>query len=271
MNVKRAVQQNGRGQTVVYPIPIHGLTPSQDWPVDLPEGEYSVKDLLNVCCIHCPNRSFVVHQYRDSWIVGLNVVTFYQSDRHEPAPGALHYWRSQVDAMAPAAPTRSDLIDALASDQEETRLAARYYIDFARDQASLDDLVSQARPMEKAAWVAVGVISVYSQDNTAPQLTVLTMRSALNDDLPGQPGLKALLAMEFARTAQDTTFLKTAAKLPLSATEITGVKRDIEEALRRSPPLREKLLELNPQWAGFSRPEVEALGETNAFVAPAAP
>ena len=148
---------------------------------------------------------------------------------------------------------------------------ARNYIEWSWRVVEKDKLVSEATTTEKGIWTAVGALS---WARTRPvgwgrMPASGRLRKALQDDqeLADKPGLKALAALELARVTQDTTFLEQVAKRPLSASEITEVKPDMTRILLGSEFVWRKLLELNPQWAGFSKAEIEGL-PANLFSLP---
>jgi hypothetical protein len=216
----------------------------QNYPVDIAAGEYSLRDIVNACCAAHPNRTFHVRQFQGTWDISPTSVTGFFLARRVVSPGALLYWQTAVRAT-PRAPSLTDLIDALSSSDERIRRAARSYIDFARDQVSVDQLISVAGLEDRGAWTAIGIVAMScGLRGTAPRQTVLAMRK-LVAEAGLAPGLKAVLAMELARTGDSTSY-----------------------ALRCSPSLRAKLLQLAPSWSGASNAEIESFGSTNAIVLP---
>ena len=247
-----------------------------DHPVDLLAGNYSIRDILNTCCLANPNRTFFVSlgYHQICFVRPLTVILFYGSG-HDVTPALLSFWKSNVDSTAKALPTEKQLIDTLADNDPRVRLAARNYIEFDLFEmfSKLGNLLSKSDTLEKSMWVAIANLNVVAY--TDPEGPILhlpetdKMEKALKEeDWSGNTGLKALVAMEVARVTRDTTFLEQVAKQPLSVTAIANVKPDIIRTLRVSPYSRGKLLALNPQWAGFSKAEIEALSQTNIFSLP---
>jgi len=184
----------------------------------------------------------------------------------------LYLWQSEIDPAIKGPPTLSQIVDALASKDAHVRSVARNYIEMCWRVVDGAALVSEATTTEKGIWTTVGV------NNGARTRSVALgkgpasdrMRKALQDDkeLTDKPGLRALAAMELARVTEDATFLEQAAKQPISASEIADVKPDMIRSLRYSEFVRQKLLELNPPWAGFSKAEIQGLDLTNVFSLP---
>ena len=176
-------------------------------------------------------------------------------------PGDLYLWQSEIDGPG-RPPTHGQIIDALASKDARVRSVARNYIEWSWRVVEKDKLVSEATTTEKGIWTAVGALS---WARTRPvgwgrMPASGRLRKALQDDqeLADKPGLKALAALESARVTEDTTFLEQVAKRPLSASEITEVKPDMTRILLGSELCSESS-GMNPQWAGFSKAEIEGL------------
>jgi hypothetical protein len=249
-----------------------------DSPVDLPAGAYPARDVLNRCCLSSPNRTFCIERSRSAALTNLlvtplTVVPYKPVDGGAPpTPGALLYWRVEINPLAKEAPTDSEFTDALASHQARVRFAARNYLDMTLPLAQVHRLLTQPAPADRAVWVAVGVLSVLtrSEEVAAWPAAAASLRSVLSDTeaLADKPALRALAVTELARAEKDPMFLEEAAKRPLSAAQIADVKLDLIRNLRYSSFVRSKLLELNPRWAGLSTPEIEALGQTNIFSLP---
>ena len=245
-----------------------------EYVVDLPAGTYSIRDILNICCVANPGRTFSVQTDRVEQYCDVQplAVTGFNPKVHEVSPGALAYWRAEFDETAQTPPTLDQLMDALADKNGRTRAKARRYRDLTLS-VSLGRLPDKVIPFEKGIWTDIAFLGEeVRMDIGGPVFLTSSARlkEALKEqDWSGHPGLKALATMEVARTERDTTFLDQAAKQPLSAAEIANVKLDMIRILRLSEFLRTKLLGLSPQWAGFSKAEMEALGHTdNLFTLP---
>jgi beta-lactamase regulating signal transducer with metallopeptidase domain len=244
------------------------------YPVDLPAGTYSVRDVLNLCCLADPDRTFAITAPRDggceimpslvfSWGIAVTV--------HATGgmPGALDFWRREVNALAQGPPSQEQLIESFASTNARVRWAARMYAVW--EPIDTRALEAPAAPTVEGIWAAVGLLGARELTEEVRRVRpALWLETALRDDtvLTNWPALRALAAVECARVTQDATLLERAAKQPLSESEIAQVKPDMIRNLRYSAFVRQKLVELNPQWAGFSKAEIEELGRTNIFQLP---
>jgi hypothetical protein len=277
-----------------------------NYAVDLPAGIYSARDILNLCCVANQKTTFYIQLKQIdvpkmlSSVAGSNLwyntvsndngSNLIQRGVYFTVPGTvgpgrlvddgiggiragdLYLWQSEIDPAIKGPPTLSQIVDALASKDPRVRSVARNYIEMCWRVVDEAALVSEAGSTEKGIWTTVGVINRARTRSVALGKGPASdrMRKALQDDqeLADKPGLKALAAMELARVTEDATFLEQVAKRPLSASEIADVKPDMIRSLRYSEFVRQKLLELNPPWAGFSKAEIQGLDLTNVFSLP---
>jgi hypothetical protein len=137
------------------------------------------------------------------------------------------------------------------------------------------ELIKPAATEATAIWATVGIDSALgygtglSSPYSPPCIHRLQAVFDRNEDLSSEPGLKALAAVELARFANDFGPLQEVAKQPLSAADIADVIHDLIRDLHYSDEVRDKLVELNPPWEGFSKKEIEELGRTdNLFSLP---
>jgi hypothetical protein len=242
------------------------------YPVNFAKGTYSLKEILNACCIANPDRTFHISAAGAGmwqWVTPLTVLS---SEGQRVPPGALLFWRTEADSAIPGAPTEAQLVDALASSDEHVRWAARNYLGMNLLRIPFHNLASRATSAEEAVWTAVGVLSVYlcTEARTALRLPeTQAIENALKEgDWSRNPGLKALGAIELARVARDTKFLDAVATRPLSESAVASARYDMVRILRCSAFVRKRLSELAPDWAGFPKAAIDALGQTNIFSLP---
>jgi hypothetical protein len=252
-----------------------GTLNTYDCPVSLPSGIYSIRDLINQCCVALPHMGFrVVLSHTGSlpvvepevaglsWLAGKFGVV-------DPTPGASVYWQCIAGPGATNGLTRSDLAADLSSTNATLRADARNYLAvFMR--ADPDGWVQQAPPGETAAWIAVALLRKHVCTYGpvfAPGVERLE-ESVAGDRLKDNPALRVVAAMEIARVTKRTSFFDEAMKVPLSAAEVANVKEDMIRNLHYSEVLRTKMMELNPGWPGFSRADIAAMEDTDYFSRP---
>jgi hypothetical protein len=245
-----------------------------EYPVDLPAGTYSVRDILNICCVANPGRTFCVQPGRVEPYCNVQplAVTGFNPKVHEVSPGALAYWRTEFDETAQTPPSAAQLVDVLAANDGRVRAKARRYLDLTLSISLKGDPTAKATSLEQVVWFDVAALGVSVRMDLGGPISITEsarLKKALKEeDWSGKPGLKALAAMEVARIERDTTFLEQVAKQPLTAAEIADAKYDMIRITRLSEFLRNKLLELNPPWVGFSKGEIEALTDKDIFSLP---
>jgi hypothetical protein len=251
-----------------------------DYPVDLPSGIYSVRDILNLCCIANPTRTFFAWPDGKSTGVEPHLVDSFWKDGKPPST-VVAYWQSEVDNPNQGAPTEAQLTTALASNNPQTRWAARNYLSLCRGHIRLADLVRGAAPGEEALWTAVASCreSVRTREIDLPALERIRQELNGKSSLSISPGVKVIAAMELglfgsgplAGTPEADSAMavfEQVARSPLSSSEISSVRQDMLRMTRRSKMIREKLTALKPQWDGFSKDDVDALDNTDIFSLP---
>jgi hypothetical protein len=96
-----------------------------NYAVDVPAGMYTVRDLLNLCCIANPTKTFHAQAWPDGrvFVTAVNLV----SDRVGPVPaGALHLWDMEVrQERGKSPPTQEQVMTALA----DRRVAELWHLD----------------------------------------------------------------------------------------------------------------------------------------------
>jgi hypothetical protein len=241
-----------------------------DYPVDLTEGVYSVRDVINMCCVASPYNTFYISLLHSgvSQVWPLAAVPFDPRRLQRPSAGALAYWRMEVDLSGASPPTAEMLIDALANGSARTRSAAQNYLGLA-PSAVTEGLAGEAASTEKAIWTAIGVERVLAPgESRGFPFAVEPLKKAIEQGSAISPGLRALAAAEVARAGGGVALLEYAARQPLSAVELAPVRLDMIRILRCSEPVRKSLAALSPPWAGFSKQEIEALGRLDYFSLP---
>jgi hypothetical protein len=100
---------------------------SVNYPVDLPAGTFTVRDMVNCCCVACPDRTWeflpsLIGPLHDSYGYSCFLVCPYGKPL---PPGAEFFWPQEIDPSVLQEPTKDQLIAALASKDSHIRWAAR--------------------------------------------------------------------------------------------------------------------------------------------------
>jgi hypothetical protein len=251
---------------------LRGVTvrPTFDYPVDLPEGTYSVREILNFCLVMNPAETFYVSKSHRGFSAVTPVNLGYKSIT-DPSPAAIFFWKRTIGPTSGLAPKPREIIGALSSTGIQQKRAVRGYLEMNRSWESFGELFDQCKTPEEIIWTAIGILDVMVRTGQTTDVLAIERINKIFNEKPRSliaPELKAVAAMELARVAKETTFLQQVAKQPLSASEVVNVKPDMIRILRYSEFVRTKLIELNPQWAGFSKADIEALGRMDIFSLP---
>ena len=256
-----------------------GTKNTYDCPVSLTAGTYTVRDMVNLCCVSLPNKGFHVDLSLTDDSCGVypmiaDVLTpTALAGVRDPTVGALCYWQSASDPATRNGLTPDQLIEKLSSGDARVRGIARDYFEMLRFATpDSDNLTQQAPPGEKRLWTAVALVRRFvrmERPDGAYQFIVNPLKEALSSGLlDDKPPLKVVAAMELARVRQDTSCLETVARIPLSAADVASVKQDMLRNLHYSKVLRTKMKDLNPDWPGFSKADIAAMEETDYFSLP---
>jgi hypothetical protein len=236
-----------------------------NFPVDLPEGTNSVRDIVNLCCVANPCVTFFLDEIpdRSPWIgIEPDLIGFFGGD---PPPTTIDYWRSELDAKAQSPPDPAQVARLLGSDDPVIRAAARKYLYFFWMNDFRREVVSASRNLspDKALWVGVGELCVQVKtDGVTDPVAIESIKRIISDPQATslRSALKVLGAMELARVTKDITFLQAAARPPLSEAEIGEINNELVRILVYSRFARTNLADMKPSWFGFSQSEIELLG-----------
>ena len=170
----------------------------------------------------------------------------------------------------------TEIGQALFSQDLATRILARGYLQVNDDESFFRPFyyASNSTP-EEIIWIAVGAAAEYARcDQAGFSESAIQLKETIHAESSAiAPGFKALAAFTLAAVTtqreMDMADFERMAKVPLTEADLKDVKYDIIRILRYSPRMRQKLIDLNPPWAGFSKAEIEALGRTdNIFSLP---
>lgn len=242
-----------------------------DYPVNLPSGSYTIREILNQCCVCNPMKNFGVFVNPRGTLIqpdnllpdmGLTSVT----------PGALAFWQAVVNSEQLQPPDLPTVIDALAAKDEHIRWGARCYIELTSRGTSYDDLVAQAPTVGNGLWAAIGCLNVLKRDprHFTHVSSIQRMEQSFDPGLfeSGDPALAAVVALEMVWHSQDTRGLALIAKRKVTDDQLYGVKSDLYWIMRLSPLVRQKILEYRITWFSLTRDEVLSMHEPNIFGLP---
>ena len=218
-----------------------------DYAVDVPADEYTIRDILNLCCVANPTKTFFV-QVRNGgvFVTAVNLV----SDELRTVPaGALHIWDMEIgQKRGNGAPTQWQVMSALAHPETKVRHAARNYLEAIIWNVQIKEWMGHLSSNEQAIWTCLGVNSVLVRSEGATHQASIEMMGRLaTDDFLAEcePGLAVMTALDLARLTKDARALKTVAKRHFRADDLVGVISDVCRVAALSGYVRKVLQEKN--------------------------
>lgn len=249
-----------------------GFTNTFNYPVDLQAGEYSVRDLLNTCCIANPNKTFYIQVYTKrrpqfTLISAVNLL----SDKDKstaPRPGILLFWTLQIGRFTEPALTNDQIVAELADPDPKIRWAARMYTEAMIWHFPFEELMNKPQPQEQALWICLGAINVFVHSEEATYTDGIKKMRTVNKDFfeNGDPNLAALVAVELAKLANDVTALNIVSQRKLRPGALTGIKSEINYSARLSSKVRDALRATGTDWLAASDPSLKNLDKVPAKV-----
>jgi hypothetical protein len=215
-----------------------------DYAVDVPAGEYTIRDILNLCCVANPTKTFFVQpRGGEVFVTAVNLVP---DMIHSEPVGALHLWDVEIgQKYSKNAPTRKQVIAALAHPAARVRSIARNYLEAIiwRVQEEWMDLASST---EQALWMCLGVNSILVRSGEATSQTSIEMmeRLATEDFLSEcEAELAVVTALDLARLTKDTKALDVIINRKFRAEELVGAISDACRVAALSGYVRKALQE----------------------------
>jgi hypothetical protein len=199
-----------------------------DYAVDVREGTYRLRDVVNVCCAANPTKSFFVEP-ADGYI-SLTAVNLVPAEPGPVRRGASFLWDTEIPYPRDGGvPSDEQLRAALADQNAGVRRAARNYLEANVANVQLDELALRSSSPAVALWTCIGIASVLVRSEDATHgASIETMRRFATDDVLAhcEPGLAFVTGLELARLANETRALELAARRDRAADALAGVASD---------------------------------------------
>ena len=215
-----------------------------NYAVNVPAGTYTVRDLLNICCVANPTKTFFAKvSHGGVFVTAVNLV----SDEVRPVPvGALHLWDVEIrEVRGKDVPTQEHVMTALADHDPEVRRVARNYLEAIIWSVPADEWVSRSTSTVQMLWTCIGVTSVLVRSEEAThRASIETMERLATDDFltECEPGLAVMTALELARLTRAARALEVVRKRNIGANELEGVISDACRIVALSSYIRQALL-----------------------------
>jgi hypothetical protein len=234
-----------------------------DFPVDIPAGTYTARAMINWCCLANPMVAFGLSEQSDKSITiwPLNLQNW---DIKACPSGALHLWRTEVDAGAKMPPSEEEVVEALSSLDSRVRSAAQIYMTRMMFASwPYDDLIATATNRDRALWVAVAAMRIFNLTAQSPPhpASIERIKRECNDQFfrTSESQLAISVAIELARVAGDTRGLEIVSKRRLTEAEILPVRSHVVFGARSSRLVRDMLVSSGSSWLGLGNQAVSRL------------
>jgi hypothetical protein len=229
-----------------------------DYSVDIPEGRYSIKEILDLCASANPKTCFFAFGHNAELII--TPLTIINRNPVPGPPGAVAFWRTYVETSDNRAPTEKDILVAMSSPDRRVRWAGQMYFSMLHLSFSSDRLIRGAEgPSALAA--AIGVVNLMVRDTTIAthRVALATIDRELTDEFleTGDPQLALLGALQLARVKKDTSKLEKLTTRALPETVVKPILSDIHRILRDAPQARSVLLKHKPNWEGINLSDIQ--------------
>lgn len=198
-----------------------------DYAVDIPVGTCTLRELLNVCCLANPTKTFFLRvKDGESLITAVNLV----SDQvPSTRAGSLFFWDVEIGSKRSDAPAQEEIMMALANSAAQVRHAARNYLEAGIWSADIDNWLNQGSSSARTLWTCIGIASILVRSEEATHLASAEMMKRLATAAflaECEPGLAVVTALDLARLTKDSEALKIVAKRNLSSADIEHVTSD---------------------------------------------
>ena len=247
-----------------------GFTNTFNYPVDLQAGEYSVRDVLNTCCIANPNKTFYIQVYRNREppFTVISAVNLSSYKLTAPRPGILLFWTLEIGRLTEPAPTNEQIVAELANPDPKIRWAARMYTQSMVLHFPFEELMNNSQSQEQGLWVCLGAINAFVRSEEATYTDGIKKMQTVSKDFfeKGDPNLAVLVAVELARLANDVTVLNIVSQRKLRPGALTRIKSEINYSARVSSKVRDALRITGTDWLGASDPSLKNLDKVPSKV-----
>lgn len=214
-----------------------------DFAVNVPAGVYTVRDILNLCCVANPTKTFIARVGDGGvFVMAVNIVP----DKMRSVPvSVLHFWDVEMrQERGEGAPTAEQVMRMLALQEAELRCAARNYLEAIIWSAQVDEWVTRSASIEQLLWTCIGITSVLVRsEGVTHQASIETMKQRATDDFLAEcePGLAVMTALDLTRLTKNTRALEVVKKRKFRANELAGVISDACRIIALSSFVRKAL------------------------------
>jgi hypothetical protein len=222
--------------------------------VDLPAGQYSVRDILNICLVQVPVMFFntwppIGAKSLESLYPDMLV---YRNPLAGPRMGEIALWNSIMRTNAATnAPTIEEIGTALSAPDFKKRWVASSILFIDEINYRDYDYLRQVDHPERAVWAALELSSWYNM--VGPALLQNVKQMLTNGPPKLKPSLALVAAMMVGALSKDPDILDSVAGQRISNEEFAMIRPEFLRIGRLSKPVRDKLAQMD-----FAAPQLKA-------------
>ncbi|MGD0077534.1 MAG: hypothetical protein ABSB91_02780 [Sedimentisphaerales bacterium] len=237
-----------------------GFTNTFNYPVDLHAGEYSVREILNACCVSNPNKTFYIQLYtkREPQFTVISAVNLLPlSALTAPRPGVLLFWKLTIGNLTAPAPTNEQIAAELSNSDSKIRWAACKYTEamlLSHWDFPYEEWMNKSQSPEQALWICLSAINVFVHSEKATYIDGIKKMQSVNKDFfeKGDPNLAVLVALELAQLANDANALNIVSQRKFTPCALKQIKSEINYNARISSKVRNALRATGTNWLSAS-------------------
>ena len=236
--------------------------------VNLSAGTYSTRDILNLCCVSDPTKSFYVSLTRMGAYSIKPVNLLYMNPLVPPRTAALKFWNMEVGADGAEVPSIGAIGAAMSDPNPRKRWAALSYLKATPVSYRRRDLINKTANANNVIWAALGLKTIEASYGDFPYLSSKgrVMEVFTNDQARLDPGAVMLTSMELAREKQDPSLMDRLRGQNLSEAQLASFKPELIRIARDSKLVRDTLLKMDITIGDLSPRRFQELAKTNVFI-----
>jgi hypothetical protein len=244
---------------------VFGPSPDMEfrYAVNLPAGDYTVREVLNYCCLCNIIQSFLV--------AGSTIYPTDLEDYNQPPlvlrEAAVKFWELEIGTPTNGIPTGGEINAAMSDKAFTKRWAARTYLQAIFSGYGANGLINDCDNPEMSVWAAIAIKNIYSINEQQGFLSVICGQGFKAKMMQiKDPGLALVTSLELAAEKQDNSYLDSiVSNHKYSEEEIASIKPDIYRLAHEYKSVFDKLKAMKLDAPEFSPEALRELENTSLF------
>lgn len=242
------------------------------YSMDLPAGDFSAREILDLCCVANPSKVFRVVQTGSLNNPGSEICNIAPHNLIAPMPHypvraqEVKFWDLTIGKASNGIPSLEEVRTALSDSSPVKRSAACLFLEASFGNYVPKTLVENAATPEQAVWTALGLKEAKWKTSTGFFKSWINRYPRLGENLRKvqNPSLALLASLELTREQQDSSYLDdVVVKHQFTQAEIANIQPELDRLARLSKAVRDKLRAMKSQIPGLSPEHMSELEQTN--------